>query len=87
MFERKYDASTLNTCFIRASNCVSNNRIAADNAIAVSIAKADSRFGRGELGFTYLTEGGWQLGMAYTETLGYGFLTSRSISLTGRYEF
>jgi len=81
VFESKNDAFTINTCFIRAADCAGNN------AISVNIAKADSRFGRSELGFTYLTEDGLQLGMAYTETLGYSFLTSRSFSLMGRYEF
>ncbi len=86
VFERKYDSFTLNSCFLAASSCAGSNPFVS-NAIVVNIAKADSRFGRGELGFTYLTEGGLQLGVAYTETLGYSFLTSRSISLTGRYEF
>ena len=57
------------------------------NAAPINISKADSSFGRGELGFTFVREGGWQFGLSYSQTLAYQYLSSRSIQLTGRIEF
>lgn len=56
-------------------------------APTVQIADSDSNFGRGEVGFLLVREGGWQFAASYSRTLAFDLLSSGSISLSGRVEF
>ena len=56
-------------------------------APVVNIAATDSSFGRGELGFLMVREGGWQFAISYSRTLGFELLSSAILSLSGRVEF
>jgi uncharacterized protein YhjY with autotransporter beta-barrel domain len=72
-------------------NCVTFVRPGVGGALIrgpnIEVAEADSSFGRAELGFTFVREGGWQFGLSYLRTFAFEYLSSQSLQMTGRIEF